>query len=111
MFKVDGVKIYLLPVSYEGTYTFGALMIPETGEQRGQYRRIRLLWGCKKLRKVVENSYKKPPSIRADVAGPTPTNENRIAGAGSTSGPVDETKCVEIRVDEDGTKRYIIDLV
>ena len=33
--KMDGVKIYLLPISYEGTYTFGALMIYETGEQRG----------------------------------------------------------------------------
>jgi hypothetical protein len=59
----------------------------------------------------VENSYRKPPSIRADVAGPTPTDETRNGGVGSTSSPVDETKCVEIRVDEDGTKRYIIDLV
>jgi hypothetical protein len=110
MFEKGGVNIYLLPVPLAEFYLH-CLMIQETGEQKGQFRRIGVLFGWEDLMRGLEEAFKEPPSIRSGAEGSSLPNENWNGGEDFIPSLVDETKCVEIRVNEDGKKRYIIDLV
>jgi hypothetical protein len=87
---------------------FGALMIQETGRQRGQYQRIGMLIGSLK---ELEKAREEPPRIPSDDEGSSRPDRNWNGGQDILPSLVDETKCVEIRVDEAGKKRYIIDIV
>jgi hypothetical protein len=119
-FETDNVKIYLLPIlgrkistaESENRY-LNAFMIQETGEQRGQYRRIGTLSKRDEIVEGLEELSIQPLGIGADIAGSSSPDGNWNRGEDFTPGLVDETKCVEIRVDEDRgkKKRYIIDLV
>jgi hypothetical protein len=111
IFITGGVKIYFLPVprlDHDTNWLLGGLMIQETGKQRGQYRRIGCLLGFNELVKGLEEAFTERLSARKDEGSRLP---NWKRGEDFRPGPVKKTKCVEIRVDEDRKKRYIIDLV
>lgn len=92
----------------EYRYDLHALMIQETGKQRGQYRRIGTLMTNSK---DLENASERSPGTPSDHEGSGSPDRNWNGGEDFRPGLVDETKCVEIRVDEAGNKCYIIDIV
>jgi hypothetical protein len=116
IYKTDDIKIFLLPILAQKppkgkTIQIEALMIHETGRKRGEYRRIGTLYGWAQLIRRLEEAFNEPPTSWSDYEVSSGDDETWNGEQDFAPNLVDESKCVEIRVDEDGKKRYIIDLV
>jgi hypothetical protein len=59
----------------------------------------------------LEEAFKESPNSNLDDEGSSSPDVGWAGGQDFIPALVDETKCIGVRVDEDGTKRYIIDLV